>query len=200
MRIPDPRSAIGAVGGLLLGACVNAGDAAAQGGSVSALFERHELIGVFAADCGSPTTTTNPYFVTRVLDQTHVQNDKMIGPTTRDFAIIFDQAREITADEIAVSGARDDGQRRKCLAARGQAIHVVENSLNGEKVIAGGKWVSNGQNVPWLSKCDAGGNPQQAAPAARGATGDICGDKRRLPYRELHLQCRAEPVGEGRIQ
>jgi hypothetical protein len=143
---------------------------------VSALFERHQLIGVFAADCGSPTTTTNPYFVTRVLDQTHVQDDKMIGPTTRDFAIIFDQAREITADEIAVSGARDDGQRTESVwRFEDRRIHVVENSLSGKKVIAGGKWVNNGRDVPWLAKCDAGGNPQQAAvPAPPAATGGGC--------------------------
>jgi hypothetical protein len=30
--------------------------------------------------------------------------------------------------------------------------------------------VSNGRSVPWLSKCDASGNPQQAAPAAPPAT------------------------------
>jgi hypothetical protein len=170
MRRFGPRSAIGALGGLLLGAFVNAGGAAAQGGSLSELFERHELIGVFAADCGSLTTKTNPYFVTRVLDQTHVQDDKMIGPTTRDFAIIFDQAHEITADEIAVSGARDDGQRTESVwRLEDRRVHVVENSLSGQKVIAGGKWVSNGQNLPWLSKCDAGGNPQQVAPATPAA-------------------------------
>jgi hypothetical protein len=146
-----------------------------QNGSVKATFERHDLIGIFAADCGSQASKANPFFVTRVLDDDHVQRDRMIGPSSRERFWIIDQARELTADEIYVSGKWDNGQSAESVwRFDGKRSVAVEHSTDGKKVIAGGKWVSNGQNVPWLSKCATSGDSTQTTPAPSVATSGGC--------------------------
>jgi hypothetical protein len=134
--------------GLLL-ACgiLRAPDATAQQGSVKAIFEKHDLLGMFAADCAGPASKTNPYFVNRLLDADHVQRDQMSGPATRERVTVIDKAVELTADEIQVSGKRDDEQPTESVW-RFEKVQVLglENTVGGKKVITGGKFAANGQN------------------------------------------------------
>jgi hypothetical protein len=164
---PIPAHLSVAVAGALLGICLHASHVKAQNASVKEIFERHELVGIFAIDCGSQASKTNPYFVNRLLDDAHVQRDRMSGPTTRERVWIIDQARELTADEIYVSGKWDDGQVAESVwRFDGKRVVAAEHSTGGKKEIAGGKWVSNGKGVPWLSKCTEGGNPARATPGS----------------------------------
>jgi hypothetical protein len=79
----------------------------AQESAVKALFEKHDLMGTFAMDCSSPASKTNVYFVNRLLDANHMQLDKMIGPSDRDWIVIVDNVKELTSDEISLSGTLD---------------------------------------------------------------------------------------------
>ena len=54
-------------------------DAQAQDGAVKALFEKHNLIGIFASNCRGPASKQNNYFVHRLLDPDHLQRDVMEG-------------------------------------------------------------------------------------------------------------------------
>jgi hypothetical protein len=164
---------IATVGVLLASGALRAPDAGAQEGAVKAIFEKHDLLGMFAADCASPASKTNVYFVTRLLDANHVQRDQMSGPTTRDRVTVIDKAIELTADEINVSGKRDDEQPTESVWRFDKdRVLGMENTVGGKKVITGGKWTSNGQNVPPISRCAAAsapspGSPQAAPPPAQ---------------------------------
>jgi Tfp pilus assembly protein PilF len=127
------------------------------GGSVKAIFEKHNLLGIFAADCGKPVSKDNLYYVNRLLDADHVQRDQMSGPTMRDFVIFIDQAGEMNSSEVAVSGTRD-GKPTNIIwrierAAGGTRVQAVEASWGGQKLISGEKVPGSGREVPWLNRC-----------------------------------------------
>jgi hypothetical protein len=127
-------------------------------GVVKATFEKYNLIGTFAWDCSKPPSRDNNwYFVNRLLDADHVQRDFMIGPTTRAWAAIIDQASELRTNEIALSSIRD-GQRTVGV------WHVDERRMlqwsataNGKDIISNGKLVATGKDLPWLYRCDDSG-------------------------------------------
>ena len=109
-RIPrSPHALVMTVVGVVLASGIlRAPDAGAQESSVKAIFEKHDLLGMFAFDCSSPASKSNIYFVNRLLDAYHVQRDQMSGPTTRDRVTVIDKAIELTSDEISIGGKRDD--------------------------------------------------------------------------------------------
>jgi TIR domain len=127
--------------------------------SVKAIFEKHNLLGSFAVDCSKPATKANPYFVNRLIDADHVQRDQMSAATTREFAIIIDKISESKPNELAWSGTREgnvqDGVWR--IERNGNSIRTqgIEASWGGKQQISGGKWASDGREVPWLNKCGA---------------------------------------------
>ena len=178
--------------GLLL-ACgiLRAPDAAAQQGSVKAIFEKHDLLGIFAVDCSSRASKTNVYFVTRLLDANHVQRDQMSGPTTRDRVTVIDKAVELTADEINVSGKRDDEQPTESVWRFDKdRVLGMENTVGGKKVITGGKWTSNGQNVPPISRCAAASAPSQSPESPQRGSGPAAADR----------QAAQTPTQEGSVR
>jgi hypothetical protein len=127
--------------------------ATAQSESVKGVFEKYNLLGTYALDCSKPASETNWYFVHRVIDDGHVQRDMMIGPTARKFVFIFDRASAIGPNEIAVGGTRDGRPVDSVYRAEPNRQIEMEAKLDGNSVIAGGRFVSNGKDVPWLNKC-----------------------------------------------
>src|ERR1700732_995950 len=85
--------------------------ALAQNGAVKAIFEKYDLLGMFAWDCGKPPDANNNwFFVNRLLDADHVQRDFMDSPTSRAWYTMIDRASESGQGEISLGGTRD-GQR-----------------------------------------------------------------------------------------
>jgi hypothetical protein len=125
--------------------------------SVKAIFEKYNLLGTFAMDCSKPAAKNNLYYLNRPIDADHVQRDQMTGPTTRQWVAVLDKATEVKPNEIAVSGTREgkptDGVWR--VERRGDDVRIltVEASLDGKKLISGGKVVANGRDWPWQNKC-----------------------------------------------
>jgi len=128
-------------------------NAPAQGGSIKAIFEKYDLLGTFAFDCSRPVSKDNLYFITRAIDDKHVQRDQMSGPTTRDYVTIFDKAVELPADEISVSGDRSGVRSETVYRLEKNRTHAIEATLGGDTLIADGKFIGNGQEVPWANKC-----------------------------------------------
>jgi hypothetical protein len=148
--------------------------AQAQSTSVQAVFERHDLIGTFAADCNSPPSNRNYYFVHRASDG-FVQRDRMSGPSTRDWVVLIDQARELRPNEISVSGMRDGTRFDSVYRAEPGRMRVMESTVGGKKEIAGGRLVSGGE-MPWYRKCGSaqqGQAPMPAAPAAMSQASSV---------------------------
>ena len=62
--------------------------ACAQAASVQEIFEKYNLVGIFAQDCTKPATVQSPrngapqnwWFVNRLIDANHAQRDFMEGP------------------------------------------------------------------------------------------------------------------------
>jgi hypothetical protein len=114
---------------------------AARAASVKDVFEKNDLLGIFAAACDKPPAENNLYFNSRVLDASHVQRDQMSGPTKRDSVFMIDKASESKPNEIVVSGTRD-----------GQAVDAVwqlEPSRLRQLDRPGAT-----RETPWLNKCD----------------------------------------------
>jgi polyhydroxybutyrate depolymerase len=130
--------------------------------SVKAVFEQHNLLGTFAWDCGKPANANNLYYVHRLLDADRVRRDQMSSPTTRDWVVLLDQAAEVRPNEITISGTltgRIGGRDLDGKPVSG-VLHVEPNRLrqwegivNGEKLLDGGRLVSNGFQVPWSNRC-----------------------------------------------
>jgi hypothetical protein len=129
--------------------------AQAQSGAVKVIFEKYNLLGTFALDCSKPASEDNWYFIHRAIDDNHVQRDMMIGPTTRRFVFLFDRASALGPNEIAVGGTRDGEPIESTYRVEQNRQLETEATLRGNKVIAGGKFVSNGRDVPWANKCGA---------------------------------------------
>jgi polyhydroxybutyrate depolymerase len=135
---------------------------AAQADSVRQVFEKYDLLGTFAVDCGKPPSEENWYFVHEAISEDRIQRNMLTGPATRKFQFVYDQASELRQNEIAVHGARDGAPLDAIWhLERGRQIET-ETTLRGVKVIAAGKFLSNGREVPWTTKC--------AAPGERTAT------------------------------
>jgi len=81
----------------------------AQAGSVRQLFERHQLLGTWAPDCGKPVSAQNLYLVVRPLDEQRVQLDRMEGPTARHTAYAAETATEPQPSELGVQVVGLDG-------------------------------------------------------------------------------------------
>jgi hypothetical protein len=130
--------------------------------SVKAVFEKHDLLGNLAWDCTKPASKSNLRYLHRVLDDDRVQREQMSGSTSRDWVIIIDKASEAGPNEIAASGTltgrvwgRDYDSSPTSGIWRVEPNRLVqwEVTLNGEKVIEGGRYVSNGVKVPWMYRC-----------------------------------------------
>lgn len=152
---------------------------AAQAQTVKQTFEQYNLIGIFAVDCAAEPSSQNLYHVQRAIDDSRVQGDQMSGTTKRDFAIVFDRVIGARPNELALSGTIN-GQRYNMVlrveGARKRTMEMVREP--NDKRIAGGRFVSNGQELPWHTNCDAAAQQTQApadglpvaAPAAQGGT------------------------------
>jgi hypothetical protein len=130
--------------------------------SVKAVFEKHDLLGNLAWDCTKPASKSNLRYLHRVLDDDRVQREQMSGPTSRDWVVIIDKASEAGPNEIAGSGTltgRVGGRDHDSSPTNGiwrvepNRLVQWEVTLNGEKVIEGGRYVSNGVKVPWMYRC-----------------------------------------------
>jgi hypothetical protein len=126
----------------------------AQAASVKEIFEKHNLLGVFAWDCTKPASGDNNwYFRNRVMDADHVQRDFMSGPTTRAWFVILDKAEERGANEIFVSGTQDGKRGEGIWRTEQNRMLQWDTMRDGKKIIAGGKLVTTGKDMPWLNRC-----------------------------------------------
>ena len=134
----------------------------AQAASVKEIFEKYNLVGIFAQDCTKPPTVQTPrngvaqnwWFVNRLIDPDHAQRDFMEGPTTRTFVILIDKAVELKTGEIRVTGMRDG------TIAVDNVWHIEPNRTrtwqgvgDTKGQVADGKYVRTGNDTPWLTRC-----------------------------------------------
>ena len=137
-----------------------AGTASAQAVSVKAVFEKHHLLGFFAPDCSKPASKGNLYYLNRMLGD-FVQTDQMSGTADRDFFMVLDNAGEMGANEIVVTGTRD-GKPTQMLwrvehaGVAGVRVRVAEVSWDGKKLVSGQRRTSSGREMPWLQRCAPG--------------------------------------------
>jgi hypothetical protein len=109
----------------------------------------------------------NRYFLDWARDEDHVQRDRMSGLVNHEVATIIDHVVEPTPDQLSVSGMLN-GVHVEALytVEKKDRARTVELTRGDKKLIAGGKWTSNGQDVPWINKC--GGAASQSSPGNPG--------------------------------
>jgi TIR domain len=120
--------------------------------SVKTVFEKHNLLGTFAWDCGQPASKQNHYFVHRLLAADRVQRDMMEGPSTRGFVAVIDKAEGSKPNEITVSGTRDGKPFSSVYRIEPNRMLVLETTVDGKVQVAGGR-VPNGGEIPWANRC-----------------------------------------------
>jgi hypothetical protein len=126
----------------------------AQAASIKEIFEKHNLLGTFAWDCTkSPSADNNWYYVNRATDADHVQRDFMSGPMTRAWFMILDKAEETGATEISLSGTRDGQPFDGIWRLEQNRMQQWNATQDGKKLIAAGKWLATGKDMPWLNRC-----------------------------------------------
>src|SRR4029077_8929818 len=124
----------------------------AQNETVKAVFEKHNLLGTFAYDCGNPVSKQNWYFVDRALDEGHVQRDAMTGQSNREWVAIIDKASELSAGELSISGNRNGVPTESVWRLENNRTRTEETTLGDKKLIAEGKFTGNGNDTPWVYK------------------------------------------------
>jgi tetratricopeptide (TPR) repeat protein len=140
----------------------DAGTGSAPAVSVKAVFEKHNLLGFFAPDCSKPVSKDNLYYVNRMLGD-FVQTDQMSGATARDFFMVIDNAGEMSATEIVVTGTRDGRplhmlwRFERAAGGAGMRVRAAEVSWDGKKLVSGQRRTSSGREMPWLQRCGAPG-------------------------------------------
>jgi heat shock protein HslJ len=157
--------------------------ACAQAASIQEIFEKYNLVGIFAQDCTKPATVQSPrngapqnwWFVNRLIDANHAQRDFMEGPGARSFVIIIDKAVELKPNEIRVTGMRDD------TIAVDNVWHIEPNRTrtwqgigDTKGQVADGKHVQTGNEMPWLTRCGSAAQQyltQAAAPPPSHSSG-----------------------------
>src|SRR5262249_43921891 len=128
--------------------------AGSQAGSVRALFEKYDLVGAFAHNCGKPVGGGNLYIFHRVVGGDNVERAQMSGATRQDFKMVVDRAAESGPNELAISGTIDARRFDMLLRIEGKRMQTLESATEGgQTVIAGGHFASGGAPVPWFSKC-----------------------------------------------
>jgi hypothetical protein len=140
--------------GFLVAAGNTPASAQTQARTVKQTFEAYGLLGIFGVDCSRAASKQNLYHVHRVVDDNHVQADQMSGPSDQDFAMMIDQIIDMKPNALVVSGTINARRYRLTLgldSARKRTIEMVREP--GETVIADGKRVSNGEELPWHNKC-----------------------------------------------
>jgi hypothetical protein len=125
-----------------------------QNGSVKAIFEKYNLLGVYAQDCAKPPKAVeNWYYVNRLIDANHVQRDLMESETTRTSMTIIDQARENKPNEIFIAGTRDNKPTTAIWRFDKDRMVQWKAAHAGEAIISGGKWLKTGTSMPWIARC-----------------------------------------------
>jgi hypothetical protein len=123
-------------------------------GAVKAIFEKHKLLGTFAADCTKPPKAVdNWYYVDRLVDPDHVQRDVMESKTSRTQRVIIDRAWEWQPNEVGVSGNRDGKPIAALWRLDGDRMVQWETIVAGVPEISGGKWLKTKADMPWLKRC-----------------------------------------------
>jgi hypothetical protein len=126
-----------------------------QDGAVKAIFEKYDLLGIFAADCRKPAKSVdNWYYVNRLVDANHVRRELMGSPTTVTSVTMIDRASELRPDEIAVAGTREGKPTTGVWRLDKNRMLMVSATFGDQQLIAGGKWVKTGADMPWVSRCD----------------------------------------------
>jgi hypothetical protein len=120
--------------------------------SVKEIFEKYDLIGIFAPDCSKPLSGSNLYYVHRVLGADHLQRDIMVGPQTRRYLVTIDKAVEVGGGTIVLSGNRDGKSFNSIYRVERGRLGVIEAVVDGKVEITKGKF-ANGSEMPWVSKC-----------------------------------------------
>lgn len=106
------------------------------------IFEKYGLLGIWSADCNKPASPQNEYLVFRALDGQRIQNDGMIGPTERRYAVVIKSAAGAGANEIILTLQDVDVRWR----VEGKRMRPLERARDGGKAAV--------EEELWIEKCN----------------------------------------------
>ena len=127
--------------------------AAAHAASAKDVFESHGLLGAWAIDCSAAASADNPYVVFRPVES-YVQRDTMVSATERADVSLIDVAALDKPDRISMRIVNNQQRVRMLAQFEAGRMRTIEIAPEGgEKVVADGRVVANGAEVPWINKC-----------------------------------------------
>ena len=138
----------------------------ARAESVREVFEKYNLLGAWAWDCGKLPDKNNWYFINHVVDANTVQRDYMKSTTERGWYAMLTQATPLSPTEVRVAGTRDDHIKVDGIwRVEQNRMLQWEATQDGKKTIANGRYIAgNNAELRALNKCGAPGQ-QASAPA-----------------------------------
>jgi hypothetical protein len=131
--------------------------------TVREVFEKYNLFGVFTRDCTKPPSKDNPYFVNRLIDDSHAQRDFMTDPMTREWSAIIDKAVELTPDKLTISGTLNGQDAEGIWRIETNGVQQLHVKLAGKTIIDDGRATATGSKVPLFNKCAEAADPKPAA-------------------------------------
>jgi hypothetical protein len=120
--------------------------------SAREVLQKHNLLGVFAWDCGRPPSDRNWYTMRRPIKGNRVEQAIVTRPG-RPSVTVFDKASQTADNTIAVSGTRGKKAVSSSWVLDGRRMREAEATADGQPEIADATWVRDGRAVIWSQKC-----------------------------------------------
>ena len=128
--------------------------ASVQTGPARPAFEKHGLLGIWAADCSKPASHQNQYIVHRALDAERVQRDTMVGATEIFALVVLETATVSAPNELTMAASGHGARFSITYRSAGNRFRVMQYvRADGRKFIVDGRRDGGGGEMPWLSKC-----------------------------------------------
>src|SRR5262245_18124884 len=128
--------------------------ASAQAASPKDVFEKHELLGTWSADCSKPMSRQNRYAIYRLIDGERVQREVKSDPAMPGMLATADRAGEIGPSEITISWVTERGRTNNTVRLERNRFRLWQSaSEGGEKFVVYGREVDDNHDTTWIDKC-----------------------------------------------
>jgi hypothetical protein len=128
--------------------------AAAQAASVKEIFERHELLGTWSADCSKPMSRQNRHAIYRVIDGERVQREVKAEAAVHGALAVSDRASETGSNEVSITWTTDRGRTTNIVRLERNRFRLWHSAdETGKTFVVDGREVDDNHDTQWIEKC-----------------------------------------------
>jgi hypothetical protein len=128
--------------------------AAAQAPSVNEIFEKHQLLGTWSADCSKPLSRQNRSAVYRLIEGDRVQREVKSDPAAPGALAAADRAGELGPHEITISWVTERGRTNNTVRLEPNRFRLWHSAdETGKQFVVEGREVDDNHDTLWIEKC-----------------------------------------------